>query len=328
MLMDMPSLANDGSSFRIHHRSSAMSAAPLAPADASSMGPSTLPADAEAPPPSSTMQRPAEQPQGSLPEAAPEQPQSSMPVLEASHRGSLILTAYIEPRTGSFRVRPSEEVLQFAELDYTAVVRVVRLAGCLTQSAVSIYRRQSDTSLTVVCAAADDTRPPCSVQRAQPWPRSCHCTAQPHDLGRHGYPSLPLLDYAQVEEKAVAAQQTAAVRIADLAKAAASGVPVLADPGQPSPPSPARAALADIAGRLEKLHRGATMHLRLNRIAHGARLLGLRPVSLPHGMLKVSERAAAAGSCCRLRGGAYIHSNALGSRVARDMKQCGERRSR
>ena len=126
LLRRMPSLANDGSTFRIQHRSSAMSAAPLAAADAASMGPSTLPADTEAPPSGSASQRTAGQPQGSLPEAALEQPQSSMPVLEACHRGSLILTAYIEPWNGSWRVRPSEEVLQFAEMDYTAVVRVVR----------------------------------------------------------------------------------------------------------------------------------------------------------------------------------------------------------
>ena len=124
----MPSLANDGSSFRIHHRSSAMSVAPLATADAALLGAGTLPTTTEAPQPGSTEQRSTEQPQpqGSFPRAAPEQPLSSMPVLEASHRGSLILTAYIEPRTGSLRVRPSEEVLQFAEMDYTAVVRVVR----------------------------------------------------------------------------------------------------------------------------------------------------------------------------------------------------------
>ncbi len=113
-------------------------------------------------------------------------------------------------------------------------------------------------------------------------------------LSFHGILPLTYSDVAQVEEKAVAAQQVAAARVADLAKAAAAGVPVLADPGQPLPPSPARAALADVAGRLEKLHRGATMHLRLNRIAHGARLLGLRPVSLPHGMLKVRQHAL----CC------------------------------
>ncbi len=127
LLMEMPSLANNGSSFRIHHRSSAMSAAPLVTADTASTGPSTLSADTEALPSGSPKQRTAEQPPGSLAGPAPErQPQSSMPVLEASHRGSLILSAYIEPRTGSFRVRPSEEVLQFAEMDYTAVVRVVR----------------------------------------------------------------------------------------------------------------------------------------------------------------------------------------------------------
>ena len=115
MLTGMPSLANDGSSFSIQHRSSAMSVAPLATADAAPLGPSTLPVDSAEAPLS-----------GGAGHRAAEQPQSSMPVLEASHRGSLILTAYVEPRTGTFRVRPSEEVLQFAEMDYTTVVRVVR----------------------------------------------------------------------------------------------------------------------------------------------------------------------------------------------------------
>ena len=118
-----------------------------------------------------------------------------------------------------------------------------------------------------------------------------------------------------MEEKAAAAQQVAAARVADLAKAAASGVPVLADPGQRVVPSPASAALADIAARLEKLHRGATMHLRLNRIAHGARLLGLRPVSLPHGMLKVRREA----SCCW----APLRSQGLRGRACTDRASGG-----
>ena len=79
-------------------------------------------------------------------------------------------------------------------------------------------------------------------------------------------------------------------RVADLANAAASGLPVMADPGQPRPPSPARSALLEIAVRLERLLRGATMQMRLNRIARGARQLGLRQVALPHGMLKVRGR--------------------------------------
>ena len=102
---------------------------------------------------------------------------------------------------------------------------------------------------------------------------------------------------AQVEEKALAAQQAAVARIAEMAKTAAPGLPVLGDPGQPQPPSPARAAMAEAAARIEKLYRGATMQLRLNRIAHGARQLGLRPVSLPHGMLKVRRQAPATGLC-------------------------------
>ncbi len=86
-------------------------------------------------------------------------------------------------------------------------------------------------------------------------------------------------------------------RVADLAAAAASGLPAMADPGLARPPSPARSALMEIAARLERLVRAATMQMRLNRIARGARQLGLRQVALPHGMLKVRRRGE-----CRSRG--------------------------
>ena len=124
----MPTLADEGTTFRIQHSSSAMSTASLATADAESAGLSSLTIESEAPlsgVSGVTEQRAAEPAQDKL-GAAAEQPQSSMPVLEASHRGSKILLAFIEPGTGRFRVRPSEEVLRFAEMDYTAVVRVVR----------------------------------------------------------------------------------------------------------------------------------------------------------------------------------------------------------
>ena len=126
--MEMPSLASDGSTFSIQHSSSAMSTAPLTTAEAASMGPSTLPIDSAATllgVSGSAEQRAEGETQGSS-DAPPEQRQSTMPVLEASHRGSVILIAFIEPRSGRFRVRPSEEVLQFADMDYTAVVRAVR----------------------------------------------------------------------------------------------------------------------------------------------------------------------------------------------------------
>ena len=114
----MPVLANDGSSFRVHHRSSAMTSAPLASADADPIS-----TDPDMPQSAQTGRHEAA---GKLHTADQGFPQSSMPVLEASHRGSLILTVFLEPRTGRFRVRPSEEVLQFSEADYAAVIRAVR----------------------------------------------------------------------------------------------------------------------------------------------------------------------------------------------------------
>ena len=119
LLEAMPVLANDEAAFRIQRRSSAMAAAPLAAADAShAVGAGPLAATPEAPP--------SAEPASSPPSPEQDSPQSSMPVMEASHRGSLILSVFVEPRSGRFRFRMSEEVLQFSETDYAAVIHAVR----------------------------------------------------------------------------------------------------------------------------------------------------------------------------------------------------------
>ena len=121
LLEEMPILANDGSTFRIQHRSSAMSAAPLSAPDGTfAAGPGPLLTDLEAP-----QSAPGEAVE-KLRSTEQDTPQSSMPVLEASHRGSLILSVFLEPRTGRFRFRMSEEVLQYSDADYAAVIRAVR----------------------------------------------------------------------------------------------------------------------------------------------------------------------------------------------------------